>query len=191
MPIKIPETDVPELATDRLVLRPTCKKDARALHQLRSNEDTMKFIQRPRTKSEQDALDLMQFFEKGQLNGEAITWAMAFKQSPSEMIGIIGLYRINAQNLRGEVGYTLAPEFWGRGLMSEALKRLLGYSFEELEFHSLEAHTAPRNQNSKKLLERNGFVHVGSFRDCLFFEGEFYSSDVYELLKSNHLAPPD
>ena len=176
---------VPRLETDRLVLRQITEGDLPELHQLRSNQQAMEFLSRPRTTCEQDARDLLHELEVSQVGGTGVTWCMSLQQESTKLIGIVGLYRISKANHRGEVGYTLMPEHWGQGLMSEATQRLLGYTFDQLGFHSLEAHTDPRNENSKRLLERNGFRFVGMFRDCLLFEGSYVSSDVYELLKSD------
>lgn len=176
---------VPTLETDRLILRQVTEDDLAELHQLRSNERAMEYLSRPRTTCEQDARDLLHEFEVAQVGGTAVTWCMSLQQDSTTLIGIIGLYRISKANHRGEVGYTLMPEHWGQGLMSEAVQCLLDYAFDQLGFHSLEAHTDPRNQNSKRLLERNGFRFAGSFRDCLLFEGDYISSDLYELLKSD------
>ncbi len=184
-PMKLDFTTIPELETERMILRRLVEADAPALFELRSKREVMQYICRPLMAGEDDARALMAELEQRQADGTAMTWCMCLKEQPDELIGLIGLYRIKQENLRAEVGYTLSIDHWGNGLMSEALQRLLTHAFNGLGFHSLDAYTDPRNQSSKTLLERNGFRHVGTFRDYMFFEGSFYSSDLYELLNQD------
>lgn len=186
--LKLEFSTLPTLETKQLVLRELTDGDVPALHRLRSDEEAMRYICRPLTTCEEDARALISEFGRWQSDGTGITWCMSFREDRDTLIGIIGLYRIKKEHDRGEVGYTLSTDHWGRGLMSEALKCLVQFSFEQLGFHSLEAHTSPDNGNSKRLLDRNGFRLAGSFRDCLLFEGSYYSLDVFELLKSDWLV---
>lgn len=174
----------PTFETERLILRQLNEHDVAALHRLRSHEQTMKYICRPLSTCEQDAREFLDQLKDAQTNGMGITWCLSTRAAPTILIGIIGLYRINKGNFRGEVGYTLQPDYWGQGFMSEALQGVLKFSFANLGFHSLEAHADPRNERSTTLLKRNCFRLAGTLRDCIFFEGSFYSSAVYELLNS-------
>ena len=72
-------TPFPTLYTDRLTLRRFTKNDASDLFRLRSNENVMQFIDRPRARSMKDALDLIQKINDSLITNEAITWAIALK----------------------------------------------------------------------------------------------------------------
>ncbi|MBK9288895.1 MAG: GNAT family N-acetyltransferase [Flavobacteriales bacterium] len=85
---------------------------------------------------------------------------------------------------RGEIGYMLSPDHWGKGLMSEALNAAVACGFDRFHFHSIEAVTDPRNTRSRTLLERNGFALEGLFKENYFWNGEFQDSAVYSLLAS-------
>ena len=65
---------------------------------------------------------------------------------------------------------------------SEALEAVARHCFTAFGFHSLEANTDPRNAASRRLLERNGFVLEGLFREDYFWEGQFLDSAIYSRL---------
>jgi ribosomal-protein-alanine N-acetyltransferase len=94
----------------------------------------------------------------------------------------MGLWRMDKENHRAEIGYLLDPEYQGRGLAAEALHAVLIYGFKELKFHAVEANVDPMNEASKKLLLKAGFVQEGYFRESYYFDGRFLDSAIFGLL---------
>ncbi|MCC7501866.1 MAG: GNAT family N-acetyltransferase [Flavobacteriales bacterium] len=173
----------PTLRTERLLLRQLTLHDAPAIHALRQDPRTMEHIGRPRSTSLADAEDLIRRTENDRANNQGISWGMALHERP-EIIGTIGYYRLKLDHHRGEIGYLLSPDHWGKGLMSEALKAAVACGFERFHFHSIEAVTDPRNTRSRTLLERNGFLLEGLFKENYLWNGEFLDSAVYSLLNA-------
>ncbi len=100
-------------------------------------------------------------------------------------MGIIGLYRIKAENYRCELGYMLLPEYHNQGYVSEAIKSVLNYAFHDLMMHSVEAIIDPRNYSSEKVLQKNGFVKKAHLLENEFYNGTFIDTVIYSLLKRN------
>ena len=71
------------------------------------------------------------------------------------------------------LGYSLDHEHQGQGFMTEALERLIGFAFEDLELHRLMANYQPDNSQSERLLERLGFEREGYARGYLKLAGEW------------------
>ncbi|HEX8391878.1 MAG TPA: GNAT family N-acetyltransferase [Longimicrobium sp.] len=71
------------------------------------------------------------------------------------------------------LGYGLAREYEGRGLMREALEPALKYMFTEQNMHRIEANYIPRNERSGRLLRRLGFTVEGFARDYLLLNGKW------------------
>ena len=111
----------PTLETDRLILRRLVKADAPILFRLRNDNNVMQYIDRPRQK---DIEETELFIDMIDQNSD-INWAIAMKDNVDEIIGTIGFYRNQMANYRGEVGYMLDSAFWRRGIMHEALQRVL------------------------------------------------------------------
>jgi ribosomal-protein-alanine N-acetyltransferase len=88
------------------------------------------------------------------------------------------------------LGYGIAAEREGRGLMREALEAAIGYVFGELNMHRIQANHVPWNQRSGGLLRRLGFVVEGYARDYLYLDGE-WRDHVLTSLTNPHWRPED
>jgi [ribosomal protein S5]-alanine N-acetyltransferase len=172
----------PILRTERLLLRQVDANDADTILALRSNEEVMKYIPRPYLKNKEEALELIAMFDDKIENGIGINWGIAFLDDPEKIIGIIGHYRMKPEHYRAEVGYMIFPEYNGMGIVSEALKKVVEYGFNEMKLHSIEAILDPKNRGSEKVLLKNGFVKEGHFIENEYYEGRFLDSMVYSLL---------
>lgn len=114
-------------------------------------------------------------------NKTDLGWGITFKNQ-NHLIGSIGLHHIEADNFRAEIGYMLLPEYWNKGLMSEAIKVVLDYGFNQMNLHSLEAQRNPDNTRSAALLKKMGFQREAYFKENYFYDGKFLDTEVYSLL---------
>lgn len=172
----------PILRTERLILRKLTLKDGQSLFAMRSDDTVMEHIGRKKATTLKDALDLIERILKDQQENIGITWGLTPHNS-DHLIGTIGYYRLQKEHFRGEIGYMLVKEHWGKGLMSEAIIAAVQYGFNEMRFHSIEAITDPENKRSCTVLERNGFVKEGHIKENLYWEGKFYDSVIYSKLR--------
>lgn len=175
-------TPFPEIKTERLLLRRLTDNDAPEILFLRSDETVMKYIDRERPGSEEEALAFIQLVNSNIDKNEAIMWAISLKDKPGTLIGNIGFWRIISQHYRSEIGYMLHPSFWGKGIMKEALLAAADYGFSKMKLHSIEAHINPENAASGKVLEKAGFVREAYFKEDTFFKGKFIDTAIYSLL---------
>lgn len=150
-------TPFPVLITPQLKLRQLNASDAQEIFIHRSNERILEFIDIPKAKSIEDALAFINKRNKCIAENESIFWGIQFKDQPM-LIGTICLWNISKETGKGEIGYVLHPDFQGRGIMQEAVKRVIEYVFGELKLKSIEADVHPENIKSIQLLKRNGFI---------------------------------
>lgn len=175
-------TPFPILHTDRLLLRQLTLDDTRGVYQLRSNEDAMQYINRPLTRTLDDAAAWINNITAALERNDGITWCICLKEAPATHIGSIGLWRIDKESYRAELGYMLEPALQGKGLMYEALQAVVNFGFAEMKLHSLEAQLDPRNTASSALLKKAGFVQEGYFKENYYWGGAFGDTAVYSLL---------
>jgi ribosomal-protein-alanine N-acetyltransferase len=174
-------TPCPALNTERLTLRSLTGTDAPALFALRSDPQVMRYIPRPLATSVADCQALIEAMNEGMSRNELLNWGIALRSS-GELIGTIGLYRLQPENHRAEIGYMLLPAWQGQGLMQEAVAAVLDHGFEVLHLHSVEGVIDPQNEASARVLRRAGFVQEGLFRQNEFWEGQFLDTAYYSLL---------
>lgn len=172
----------PKLESERLIFRKMFLNDAKDMHQIRSNDDVMKFMDVKRTKSINDAKEIIRNSLVDFKNEKGITWGIIEKRTNS-FIGYLGIFRMQPQHCRGEVGYALKPKYWGKGFMSEALRTIVKFGFDKMNLHSIEANVNLKNKSSKKLLGKLGFRKEAYFRENYLFDGKFLDSEIYSLLE--------
>src|SRR5437868_14098514 len=102
----------PEIKTGRLLLRRMTQQDAGEIFFLRSHEEVMKYIDRPRALTIQDAEDFLGIIDKSLGTNDGITWGITMKDNPEKIIGTIGYWRLKKEHYRAEIGYMLNPVFW-------------------------------------------------------------------------------
>jgi ribosomal-protein-alanine N-acetyltransferase len=173
----------PVLETNRIVLRRLTKKDAPNFLRLRNDDAIMEFINRPRQKDIAEIENFIELIDSFIDTNTDINWVIALKEN-DEMIGTMGFYRSQPENYRSEIGYMLDPAFWRKGIMSEAMKLAIGYGFNVMKLHTIEACINPNNIASKEILLKNGFVQEGYFKENIFWNGQFSDSEVFTLFNS-------
>jgi len=171
----------PRLNTVRLRLRRISFDDAPELFFLRSNDGVMKYIERPRPASLEEIKPFIEKINDMIDSNEGISWALTLKDAPT-LIGHISYHRLIKEHYRAEVGYIMHPQYYGQGIMHEALNAVLSYGFDVMGLHSVEANVNPGNQASIRLLERNHFLREGYFRENFFWQGKFLDSAIYSLI---------
>ena len=148
---------LPLLTTDRLVLRQPTHEDDKALFVLRSDEAVNKFIERSAPASLEDVRKFIERLNASISKNESGYWAICMKDIP-ELIGTICLWNFSNDGSSAELGYELLPGFQGRGIMHEAVKKIIGFAFSKLQLQKIEGWTDPGNIASTKILLKHGFV---------------------------------
>lgn len=177
----------PDRASDRLIFRQFTLEDAKDIYAIRSHPKVMQFMDSTPHSSLADAEKFVAKNIDSYQNAQGIFWAIVEKSS-GNFIGDFSYWNIDKKNVRGEIGYTLKPEYWGKGYMRESMQKLLYFGLYELQLHSIEANINPNNNNSRKALLSMGFKKEAYFRENYFYDGKFLDSEIYALLKSDFIS---
>ncbi len=173
----------PEIQTARLVLRKVTAKDAPEVFKLRSDEQVMQYIDKERAATVLDGEVFITRIILSLNNNDGITWAITLKENPQTLIGTIGYWRLIKEHYRAEIGYMLKPDYWKKGIMKEALEKVIEFGFNELKLHSIEAQINPENSPSAGILISNGFVKEAHFKEDYLFNGVFKDTVVFSRLQ--------
>jgi ribosomal-protein-alanine N-acetyltransferase len=174
--------EFPVLETERLILRQLKTADTQELLDLYSDEGVTQFLGIDKMKTLEEAARLMQMLEQQYEQGTGLRWG-AFEKEEGLLIGTCGYHDWDHQRSRAELGYDLARRHWGQGYMREALQVVLGYGFEPLKLHRIEAFVDPEDRRSQNLLSSLGFQLEGILHDHDFIKGKFQDDMVYALLQ--------
>jgi [ribosomal protein S5]-alanine N-acetyltransferase len=92
-----------------------------------------------------------------------------------QTVGSIGIFpQADIQCKNAEMGYWLAEPFWGKGIVTEAIKRMVNFGFDTFDINRIYARPFGSNKASQKVLEKAGFQLEARFEKTLF------KNDVYE-----------
>lgn len=86
-------------------------------------------------------------------------------------------------NKVGEVSYIVNPDYWNKGIATEATTMLIDFGFNQHQLHRIFATCDPRNIGSLKVLEKVGMVLEGRIRENLFIKYGWRDSLLYSVLE--------
>ncbi|TGX97070.1 N-acetyltransferase [Hominisplanchenecus murintestinalis] len=100
------------------------------------------------------------------------------------VIGSIGIFRQgNIHRQTAELGYYIAEEYWGKGIMTEAVKQICEYVFANSDIIRIYAEPFAYNIASCRALEKAGFQYEGTLRSNAVKNGKVIDMKMYSLLK--------
>ena len=114
-----------------------------------------------------------------------IEWGYYFAITiDDKAVGGIGLIiGKDIERKSSEVGYWLGEKYWGKGIVSSALKGIVEFAFNELELERIFAVPLEHNIASRKVLEKNGFVLEGILRNSVIKSGKLYNQALYAKIR--------
>jgi ribosomal-protein-alanine N-acetyltransferase len=173
----------PTIQTQRLTLRQLSSNDAIEIYEQRSDERILRYLDRPATKSVEDAALYIYHMNTLIEKDEVVLWGITIK--PRDIVtGTICLFKFEKENYRAEVGYMLHPDFHRQGIMKEALAAVIKFGFSQLGLHSITANVNPANEASIRLLKSLSFQQEAYFRENYYFNGQFLDSAIFCLVNS-------
>lgn len=173
---------VPQLETDRLILREMTYDDKEALFLNFSDEEVTKYFSMNPFTSVEDAEKIVERAQTLFEQEKGIQWGIVIKEDDT-LVGTCGYETWIKQSFRGELGYDLRQSYWGKGIMSEALQAVITYGFEPMGLNRIEVTTRSDNTRSIKMLCLLGFQKEGTFREFVYWDGEFHDELFFALLK--------
>ena len=101
-----------------------------------------------------------------------------------KVVGSIGIFRQgNIHSQTAELGYYIAEEYWGKGIMTEAVKQICEYVFGDSDIIRIYAEPFAYNIASCRVLEKAGFQYEGTLRSNAVKNGKVIDMKMYSLLK--------
>ena len=131
--------------------------------------------------TEQDGVDFISAMLSADEND---TFAFAITVD-EKVIGSIGVYRQeNIHRQTAELGYYIAEEYWGKGIMTEAIKQICQYVFQKSDILRIYAEPFASNEASCRVLEKAGFQYEGTLRNNAVKNGKVIDMKMYSILKA-------
>ncbi|WP_137905727.1 GNAT family N-acetyltransferase [Chryseobacterium sp. 2VB] len=174
-----------KLETQRIVLRDINESHVDDILRIRSNEVINRFVIRKSPENNYDALQFILTIKEKTKNNQTIYLGISLKDQPN-LIGTICLWNFSEDRQKAEIGYELLPDYHRQGIMSEALKTVLDFGFNELHLQDIVAITNKFNESSKGLLLKHHFIlqegkQDEGFPDNIIFRLQKASRSPYQI----------
>jgi len=183
---KTSNTDLyfPDLETERLHLRQITMDHLEFVYNHFSNPLVAEFLlDEPPLSNIAEAREIIEFYQQPETKS-LNRWVISLKTN-GQPVGTCGFHKWSKRDFHAEIGYDLSPDFWGQGIMSEALRAAIQHGFERMGLNRIEAFVYPQNHRSLQLLKKLGFQIEGLLRDYNYLNGIFYDHNILSLLKKD------
>jgi len=175
------------LQTDRLILRDYSADDIDAYYRLKTDEQTMYYMQDIKLDSfdaaKEELADVLADMAKE--DRKFYFLHMELKDT-HEQVGSIG-YTVVDRTPVGKIvhlGYFTYPKFWGNGYTSEALRSVLEYAFTKDGVYRVTTGCLAENKGSERVMQKNGLIKEAEHKDYEWHDGKMKDRLEYRLLKA-------
>lgn len=173
------------LHTERLILRQLEAADAKALELLINDYDiasTTLNIPYPYPEGGAEAFIIRKAEAAEQ--GECYSFAIIHKENNAFM-GSIGI-QINKNHNRAELGYWLGKRYWNQGYVTEGVRRIVQFGFEEIALNKIHAAAMTKNPASSNVMKKIGMQYEGTLRQHFLKWDNYEDIAYYSLLRVDY-----
>jgi ribosomal-protein-alanine N-acetyltransferase len=115
----------------------------------------------------------------------ACRWALA-RNTDDALIGTCGFYKWDKTNAVLELGYDLAPPYWNKGYVTQAVQQALSWAFKDAHANRVQATVMVGHTASARVLEKHGFRREGTLHEYLMCRGTPRDFWMYALLQREY-----
>lgn len=113
-------------------------------------------------------------------------WAIVLKEI-GELIGVVTVVNMDERAKSLEIGYYIGSKWWNSGLTAEAVKSMIHFLFREVGAGRIEAGFSIDNKQSRRVLEKCGFVFEGILRKARWDNNGICDKAVYSIISDDYL----
>jgi ribosomal-protein-alanine N-acetyltransferase len=171
----------PDLQTERLILRNITEEDTPFFYNQFSDPQVTEYLMdEPPVADMSEAKAIVDYYLDPE--GKNHNRWIIMRKTDQRPIGTCGFHKWDQAHQRAEIGYDLAADCWGQGIMSEALRVAINSGFERMGLNRIDAIVYVGNLRSLALLQKMGFQQEGILREYYYLNDTFYDHMFLGLL---------
>lgn len=153
------------LETERLILRRFRLEDAQAMFDNWASDPVVtKYLTWPTHENAGLTAMVMKDWVEGYVSDAHYKWAITLKDGDDRPIGDISVVHFDERVDAAEIGYCMGKAWWGKGLMTEALRAVIGYLIGQVGMNRVCARHDARNIGSGRVMQKCGMRYEGTLR---------------------------
>lgn len=177
-----------KIETERLILRKFKVSDAEQMFLNWANDNEVtKYLTWPAHENAIFTKNLLEEWVKQYENDSYYQWCIELKEN-SQAIGSIGAVEVFDKINAVEIGYCIGKDYWGKGIMSEALSSLVSFFFDEINVNRIMAFHDTGNPASGRVMEKCGMKYEGTLIQSARNQQGICDIAVYGLVKRDYTA---
>ena len=177
-------TDLPQLETENLTLRKMTLDDAEDIFAFCQDVQVFEFLGgRPHAHLEETRNFIKTITEKYERK-EGIFWGL-FHKKHGKLIGDCGFIYWRRDQKRAELDYLLSRKYWNQALMTEAVKEIIRFGFENMDLDRIEAICEPANIASARVMEKAGMQFEGVLRNYIQHGGKPLDMKMHSIIRKD------
>lgn len=174
------------LETERLVLRDYCEDDFSKYYRLKTDSETMYYLQDIQLFTKEEAHEEFQTVLEDMKKSDRKFYFLHIELKEShEQVGSVG-YTVTNHTPVGKMvhaGYFIYPKFWRKGYTTEAFKKVLEFAFLENNVYRVSTGCLAENIGSERVMQKCGLVKEAEHIDYEWHDGKMKTRLEYRLLK--------
>lgn len=178
---------IPQLETDRLILRRMLPTDAEDMYDYAHRSDVTRHLTWDPHPNLNYTKEYLAYISAHYAAGDFHDWAVVDREY-GRMIGTCGFTRFHCESDCAEIGYVIHPAFWGRGIATEAVGEVIRFGFQRLDLNRIEAKFMEGNEASRRVMEKNGMKFEGILRQSMYIKGEYRNVGVCSILRNEYFS---
>jgi ribosomal-protein-alanine N-acetyltransferase len=175
------------LHSNRLTIRDLTIDDLKNHHELISDDNVMKYLQGIKTNTiEESKENLLRAVNDINSKDRKFYFFLIENKNSGEFIGEIGYTVINntSHGKLVDLGYFIKEKYWGKRYVTEAVKRVIEFAFEEDNVYRISTGCVKENVGSEKVMQKNGMIKEAEFKEYVLYDGKLKDRVEYRLLKN-------
>jgi len=144
------------IETNRLLLSEITLNDTEAIYTIYSNPKVIEYYTDAPIAGEEDTVNFISRIT----SGDNIICSIRLKETPDIIIGDCALHDWNHDTNTVEIGGSLLPDYWGKGIIAEAFSALIDYAEKEMKVHTITAKTQRHNRQAIRAVKKLGFTVI-------------------------------
>ena len=178
-----------QIKTSRLVLREFVEEDWSDVLSYQSDPRYLRYYPwSDRTEADAREFVQQQIANQSETPRRKFQLVITLPDQPG-LIGNCGIRRKPDNEWEADIGYELAPEYWGRGYATEAARALVQFGFNELGLDRISTWSISDNRASANVLEKVGLRQEGRLRSNEYFKGRWWDTLLHGMLRDEWDGP--
>lgn len=174
--------NVPTLESERLIYKRILPENAEDMYDYSKCEEVTRYLLWTPHVGLTQTEKYIKLLQKKYDNGSFWDFGLTYKPD-GKFIGTCGITSIDDETKTIEIGYVLAPGYWGMSLAPEAAKTVMKYCFDNFGAEKICGKFMEGNNGSMRVMTKLGMTLEGIYRRSMYVKGEYKTIHVYEISK--------